>query len=778
MATVGSVTIEVGADSTQFKAEMVANQATVKQFAQAAQQAGQTAATSMQGAAESSVILSEGLGASTAAAGSLATAMGVIGTALRVAFPLAGALALLEVLEKLANNKFAQVAIDIGNGFRTMNLSAEASIDTLKLSTAKMQEQIDLLSGKRPNTLAEDLADAALAADKLASSLDTDNRKIKELLEQQKLGAFQGMITNRAGTADVTGSINSFNQDIAHLAAAYQHAVRMNSPDADKDLQALDAKRQAASRYQSDQLEQRQRLQAQGVGPNQDANIAELTGFGDTLINQSDQEADEKQNKKTAIQLKTIEDQKKYNAQQKEEQRKAIEAQKRAQEELYRTDEEAEKQQNAFNKMSINEQIQFWQDRIAAFTEGSQQFITVQDKIYDLTAKRPDLFAENKKNQASAGKSQVEGSDLADQGAAALKKIDVSQIERIAKAAEHYNEEISKGISIQQREGTAFAEASIQMALAQGSMSALAASEALATIHADDHTKSIQRINAALAEQTRLINAMPDDKMSAPDRAAAVRVAEQDAANQKADVNGNYARTQIQDQQSIAGQQLGPAVKEELGRMANDWTSMTHEIVSVMARGIDSLNDDIVKSMTGQGKKGDFGRTFEQAGQGLLKTGLQAAEGYGLKALLGKGFGAKADGSQANPFYVVMAGAGGGSVAGSVTGAATPLLGSLAGKLGGFIQPFIPHFAAGGDFMANHPMLVGEKGPEILNPGFSGSITPNHAIGGGGTTIHVDARGSNDPAAIHAAVMRAAPHIIAASVQAQHHAAKRSPRSR
>jgi hypothetical protein len=61
-------------------------------------------------------------------------------------------------------------------------------------------------------------------------------------------------------------------------------------------------------------------------------------------------------------------------------------------------------------------------------------------------------------------------------------------------------------------------------------------------------------------------------------------------------------------------------------------------------------------------------------------------------------------------------------------------------------------------------------------PKTAGRIIPNSRLGGGGDThITVNAQGSNDPAAIHAAVMRAAPHIVAASMQTQHQNSKRTP---
>ena len=57
-----------------------------------------------------------------------------------------------------------------------------------------------------------------------------------------------------------------------------------------------------------------------------------------------------------------------------------------------------------------------------------------------------------------------------------------------------------------------------------------------------------------------------------------------------------------------------------------------------------------------------------------------------------------------------------------------------------------PGLATGGPAMANTPYIVGEKGPELFMPGRSGTVIPNDALGGSGTTnvvVNVDASGSN-----------------------------------
>lgn len=65
------------------------------------------------------------------------------------------------------------------------------------------------------------------------------------------------------------------------------------------------------------------------------------------------------------------------------------------------------------------------------------------------------------------------------------------------------------------------------------------------------------------------------------------------------------------------------------------------------------------------------------------------------------------------------------------------------GTGGGLLGPLFR--ANGGSVSSGQPYIVGEKGPELFLPGRSGTIIPNHNLGGGGTTVivNVDASGSS-----------------------------------
>lgn len=65
----------------------------------------------------------------------------------------------------------------------------------------------------------------------------------------------------------------------------------------------------------------------------------------------------------------------------------------------------------------------------------------------------------------------------------------------------------------------------------------------------------------------------------------------------------------------------------------------------------------------------------------------------------------------------------------------------LGGK--GFDVPDIPKFANGGRFDGG-PMIVGERGPELLVPGFAGAVVPNNQLGGGQQTVVLRIEGDGD----------------------------------
>ena len=70
----------------------------------------------------------------------------------------------------------------------------------------------------------------------------------------------------------------------------------------------------------------------------------------------------------------------------------------------------------------------------------------------------------------------------------------------------------------------------------------------------------------------------------------------------------------------------------------------------------------------------------------------------------------------------------------------------IAGTIGKALQAGLTGKAGGGNVMGRSPYLVGERGPELFVPSTSGTIVPNHRMGGGVTlapVYNVDARGAS-----------------------------------
>jgi hypothetical protein len=348
-------------------------------------------------------------------------------------------------------------------------------------------------------------------------------------------------------------------------------------------------------------------------------------------------------------------------------------------------------------------------------------------------------------------------------------------------------------------------------------MSKLGEAQALAAMHAQAFADAQDRIDDALANAQKL--------PGGPDKQRTI----EGLKNQSNQVGAQAQMQAVQDQYATSQQQIWPAAKTALDQMVQSFTDLAANLKDVIPKAMNSLNDDLVKGMLGHAKARDFGQTFSQAGQGLLKTGLQGFEGNAMKALgLGKRDGSSPQSAlytidaskgsglpgttglagQASSYFRPFIGgqqqgqqqgggqgqsggqSGGGSIWGNLLHSLTSSLfkgggqsdggGGGGGGDGGDAEAgdFQGGFAGGGDFLANHPMIVGEHGPELLTPGSSGHVSPNSSLGGTSHTYNIDARGSNDPAAIHAAVARALPHAVAASVQANHQAKMRSPHGR
>lgn len=285
------------------------------------------------------------------------------------------------------------------------------------------------------------------------------------------------------------------------------------------------------------------------------------------------------------------------------------------------------------------------------------------------------------------------------------------------------------------------------------------------------------------------------------------------------------------DSVNLAVGSAGQGVSTFFARMSRDTESAAQQVYDVLVKAFDSLNDTLVRLVAGQ--KASFAEMFRSISSDLAKLAIRKMEANvasrimdaagrsdsshpkgGVQGLLEGVLGRK----PADPIVVAqkttntiltetldwikshsgstMGGSLGGSVgsdalsagmsmaaptsaSGAISDAANmiPFLSFLPGM--GMLSAFGGHKALGGDVMAGVTYDVGEMGRERFTPSQNGRISPNNQMGNGAPTVHIDARGANDPAQVNAAVHRAmiqyGPHLIKASATSSNDRQRRLP---
>ena len=150
-------------------------------------------------------------------------------------------------------------------------------------------------------------------------------------------------------------------------------------------------------------------------------------------------------------------------------------------------------------------------------------------------------------------------------------------------------------------------------------------------------------------------------------------------------------------------------------------------------------------------------RSFEDSFVGIIKGTMSVGDAFrNMLNSMADHFIKTAARMAANQFQQGILGLLGGALGGgrTGTGAITGLFGGgfMQGPQGGFFNPVTgkgisgPNFglADGGIAKAGRTHLVGERGPELFTPGVTGTVTPNHALGGStNIVVNVDASGSS-----------------------------------
>lgn len=152
-------------------------------------------------------------------------------------------------------------------------------------------------------------------------------------------------------------------------------------------------------------------------------------------------------------------------------------------------------------------------------------------------------------------------------------------------------------------------------------------------------------------------------------------------------------------------EKMGKASKKTTQSVKNDFDKVEQDLSGVANR----LEDQWVDSLFGIG--GGFESLADTAINELKKIAAEM-----LKTFLNQQFG----GGQ---FFGGGGGGGGGGF--------LDIIGSLGSLFGGF-------FAEGGNFMGGKPIMVGERGAEMIVPRSGGTVIPNHAMNGRPVSVQVN----------------------------------------
>jgi hypothetical protein len=328
-----------------------------------------------------------------------------------------------------------------------------------------------------------------------------------------------------------------------------------------------------------------------------------------------------------------------------------------------------------------------------------------------------------------------------------------------------------------QEANDAIMEQSIRAAAEQGHITKLDAAVSIAALHQRQYSEAMapfQQQIESISSGVGGLGMTPLEKRRAiadveAQRAAystgAMRVAQQDA----------YATGQWKPGSTMV------AVRNALDDFVLSVRDASGAVRGLVASALEGTNETLSRALMSHAYTGwQYRRNIVNAlggeVRGLGAQGLNAVMAHTEGSVLAHfGFGPKAKRgeSAAAPLFVsVVNGASGaaggiGSVAAGLTsmiGSSGPA-GAMAGVLGGALKAlpvaFQGFFANGGTVLPGAAAMVGEMGPELFVPRTPGTIVPHHQIqrafaagAGGDTHIHIDARGSHDPAATEAAVHR------------------------
>ncbi|MEG9430757.1 hypothetical protein [Terriglobus sp. ADX1] len=187
-----------------------------------------------------------------------------LGDALQAAFPVVGGIAfgaiLLENIQKVRElAKDAQEAGKKGaEAFAEWHDKNQVAITDLLLTSSKLNDEIDKLSGHPNNGLATALLEAKKAADELLQSLNADRKEMDALLREHSVSTLQSIFTGVAATGKQEEEIRADGEKLAGAVrtanAAYDKALDEAGNDKAKIEAATAIRNNAVKKAFQDQI--------------------------------------------------------------------------------------------------------------------------------------------------------------------------------------------------------------------------------------------------------------------------------------------------------------------------------------------------------------------------------------------------------------------------------------------------------------------------------------------------------------------------------------------
>lgn len=722
-----------------------------------------------------------------------------VGNALKAIYPVVGAIAVAGMFYegiKKANEFIKTVnemPVVIRRGFGELHDAANAANDAMAVSIDRMEMEIAKLEHKPENALRLEIDETTSSVHKMSAELGAAILKADELLKKNKVGFF-GKLMGKQGTEQVSKIVTDANNAVAGINSSYDETYDAAKNDGATEQNLKDIQEMRASKIQDVHMKANAKLTPLLHDYQQlnDMHQAGKYGGVDTSENLAIGYGSQRMwaDEDRAIGQAMLEQSEKSKLLPLQAGKSNEEAQKKADEVRYRAMEVALGKQKELGSLSVGYEYRYWKDRIDAFRAGSSQYAQIEARVAALAVeaakasgvKIKQFNEERKRSSAELGAEQF----AASRSVAEVQKLVDFGNERHENSVAELNAVLAES-AVRTREQV------IGFDLARGALTRHDAAVQLATLHAAAYQLELQKLDQAGRNDGANGSLTPDERRQRQDQREV----------QRAHLMSQYAATSYSDQQAIGATTVLGATTSALEDFIAATKDSASQIKNFTGSSLSAFNDQVVKSLTTRDHQNNL--EFRNLGAGIFRSaagaGLTKLEGSVLSSF-GLGGGKKPTGAAGDALHVVvdnafsglgtsalsaLFGGGGAGAANAVKSLASG--GGAVDTIGSVLTDMIPFMATGGPLSAGTMAVVGENGPELFMPQTSGSVIPNHKIGsyagasgGGDMHFNIDARGSNDPAAVRMQVQRgimaATPGIVRGTLMMQRDQARRRPSTR